>query len=103
MHTLSYLLALAAAFSVALAAPIEDIPKRSESELASRDENVHNIESRGARFDTYGDWTGTWSSYTDGSGTYVRSDDDYRYGFAGTGTHCWTDLVCFPAVTQVQI
>ncbi|KAF8244536.1 hypothetical protein K440DRAFT_663447 [Wilcoxina mikolae CBS 423.85] len=92
MPTLSYLLALAASLSVALAVPIEDISKRTEAELASRDANAHEIEARAAPFFDFGDWTGTLSSYTDGEGSYVRSGDDYHYGFAGTGVHCWTDL-----------
>ncbi|KAI5799910.1 hypothetical protein EDC01DRAFT_648120 [Geopyxis carbonaria] len=40
-------------------------------------------------FDKYGDYTGSTSSYADGQGTYVRSDDDHRYA---SGVHCWTDL-----------
>ncbi|KAJ4372537.1 hypothetical protein N0V86_007897, partial [Didymella sp. IMI 355093] len=43
---------------------------------------------RGAT-DTYGDFTGSTSSHADGSGTYVRSDDEYRYA---SGDKCWTDL-----------
>lgn len=42
--------------------------------------------------DTYGEYTGQWSSYPDGSGTYVRTDDVHKYGFLGTGDKCWTDL-----------
>jgi len=47
-----------------------------------------SMKKRGAT-DTYGDYTGQWSSYSDGSGTYVRTDDVHRYG---SGDKCWTDL-----------
>ncbi|KAG9198542.1 hypothetical protein G6514_009844 [Epicoccum nigrum] len=46
------------------------------------------LASRGAT-DTYGDHTGSVSSHADGSGTYVRSDDEHRYA---SGDKCWTDL-----------
>jgi hypothetical protein len=39
--------------------------------------------------DVFGDFTGQWSSHTDGSGTYVRSEDTHRYS---SGDKCWTDL-----------
>jgi hypothetical protein len=43
---------------------------------------------RGAT-DTYGDYTGSNSSYPDGSGTYLRSDDTHTYA---SGDKCWTDF-----------
>lgn len=43
-----------------------------------------------AATNTYGDFTGCTSQYSDGSGTYVRTDDVHRYS---SGTKCWTDLV----------
>ncbi|PVH95314.1 hypothetical protein DM02DRAFT_617970 [Periconia macrospinosa] len=46
------------------------------------------VEKRGAT-DTYGDYTGQWSTYKDGEGKYVRSDDVHRYA---SGDKCWTDL-----------
>ncbi|KAI5777237.1 hypothetical protein EDC01DRAFT_410099 [Geopyxis carbonaria] len=72
MQFSTYLILLAALASMALAAPKAD------------------LETRGAKFNTYGDHTGSWSKYPDGSGTYVRSDDGYTYGLFGT--RCWTDL-----------
>jgi hypothetical protein len=36
-----------------------------------------------------GDYTGSTSSFADGSGTYVRTDDVHRYA---SGVKCWTDL-----------
>lgn len=50
--------------------------------------SVEVVEKRGAT-DTYGDFTGQKSSYEDGSGKYVRSDDTHRYA---SGDKCWTDL-----------
>lgn len=50
------------------------------------------IVARGAT-DTYGDHTGSTSSHADGSGTYVRSDDEHRYA---SGDKCWTDLYYVP-------
>lgn len=46
------------------------------------------ITQRGAT-DTFGDYTGSISSYADGSGTYVRTQDVHRYS---SGVKCWTDL-----------
>jgi hypothetical protein len=52
----------------------------------------NTVDKRGATFETFGDFTGSKSSYEDGTGTYVLSGDDHRYGPAGTGAHCWTDF-----------
>ena len=39
-----------------------------------------------------GDYTGSTSSYPDGSGTYVDSKDQGTYA---SGVKCWTDIVRF--------
>ncbi|KAL1594382.1 hypothetical protein SLS60_010142 [Paraconiothyrium brasiliense] len=52
--------------------------------------NLGTIKKRGPT-DTYGDYTGQWSSYPDGSGSYVRTDDVHKYG-GPSGDKCWTDL-----------
>lgn len=69
MHTAIPILALAA---LAAAAP------STNPDLAKRGPK-----------NTFGEWNGASSSFKDGEGTYVKSIDDYHYGFAGTGQHCW--------------
>jgi len=44
------------------------------------------VEKRGAT-DKFGDYSGSTSQYPDGSGTYLRTDDEHRYG---GGDKCWT-------------
>lgn len=41
---------------------------------------------------TYGDYSGCSSSFSDGQGTWVRSDDVFHYGVINADK-CWTDLV----------
>lgn len=48
-----------------------------------------NLQSRDAATKTFGDYSGQWSSHTDGSGTYVKTEDVWRYA---SGDKCWTDL-----------
>ena len=50
---------------------------------------AHPTNAKRGATDTYGDHTGSVSSHADGSGTYVRSDDEHRYA---SGDKCWTDL-----------
>ncbi|KAI4116149.1 MAG: hypothetical protein LQ345_003378 [Seirophora villosa] len=47
------------------------------------------LDARAGTTKIYGDYTGSTSSYADGSGTYVRSDDVGTYA---SGVKCWTDL-----------
>lgn len=59
------------------------------SDLSAVDSRALPEERRGNPTGTFGDHTGSWSSFTDGSGTYVTSKDVYRYS---SGDKCWTDL-----------
>lgn len=68
------------------------------SSAAPLEETSSNLSRRGADFSTYGDWTGSTSSYPDGSGQYVRSDDDHHYA---SRVHCWTDLVCTHSLQSI--
>jgi len=46
---------------------------------------------------TYGDHTGSKSQYPDGSGKYIKSDDDHRYA---SGHKCWTDYFAITEKTH---
>lgn len=45
----------------------------------------------------FGDFTGSTSSYADGSGTYDFTQDVGTYA---SGVKCWTDFVCFNLVDE---
>lgn len=64
---------------IALAYPAYDA--RSESDLLFK---------RAGTTAQLGDYTGSTSSYADGSGTYVDSKDQGTYA---SGVKCWTDIV----------
>ncbi|ORY11486.1 hypothetical protein BCR34DRAFT_601273 [Clohesyomyces aquaticus] len=101
--TIQTIAAVAALLSAAAAAPA---PNTSPNPLSRRDlivlpgttdqgestpagkRGVAANTKRGAT-DVYGDYSGQWSSYTDGSGTYVNTKDVHRYA---SGDKCWTDL-----------
>jgi hypothetical protein len=63
---------------------------------------IHFVDKRDASFNDFGEFDGSSSAkgYADGQGTYIKSGDDHRYGFAGTGEHCWTDF--FAVTNRVQ-
>ena len=50
----------------------------------------HELLRRAGTTSYFGDYTGSTSSYPDGSGTYIRSEDVGTYA---SGIKCWTDLV----------
>jgi len=99
---------VAALLSTAAAAPAPG-PAVNSSPNAPRDDNIlvipgytdqddsapaikqrspQALVERGAT-DTFGDYTGQWTQYEDGSGTYLRTEDEHRYA---SGVKCWTDF-----------
>ncbi|KAI4188748.1 MAG: hypothetical protein L6R41_001938 [Letrouitia leprolyta] len=57
------------------------------------------LDARAGTTSTYGDYTGSTSSYADGSGTYVRTDDVGTYA---SGVKCWTDLFYVSSTYQAK-
>ncbi|KAH7130037.1 hypothetical protein B0J11DRAFT_243061 [Dendryphion nanum] len=85
--------AVAALFSSTLALPTENSPTNGITTTGDVIAIIHKpstsaITKRGAT-DVFGDFTGQKSSYPDGSGKYVRSEDVHRYA---SRDKCWTDL-----------
>lgn len=76
---------LARAFAlIALAYPVSTYPDPSKAS------ELNELTRRGGTTSYFGDYTGSTSSYPDGSGSYSMSED---VGTHSSGIKCWTDLV----------
>ena len=87
--------ALAALLPMVFAVPTittsPDPPSSKSVRIVPRttDQKSTSIQKRGYRNVVYGDHEGSVSSYTDGSGTFIRSDDIHTYA---SRDKCWTEL-----------
>lgn len=57
---------------------------------SERNSNSDLLLKRAGTTAQLGDYTGSTSSYPDGSGTYVDTEDEGTYA---SGVKCWTDIV----------
>lgn len=84
MHQTTLLSALSILAVTSFAAPASEVLSKRDCDGKFGDDATS----------TLGDFTGCWSSYEDGSGTYVTSEDTHNYGPLGIGgDKCWTDVV----------
>ncbi|KAI1869239.1 uncharacterized protein JN550_005869 [Neoarthrinium moseri] len=90
--------AIATAFLAALAVaapasgPASEVVSTTQRDFVPFDEHNPALVKRWANWDKFGEFSGWSQKFQDGQGTYVESGDEARYGFLGTGEHCWTDL-----------
>ena len=95
MHSVHSLFVTGSLIFGAFSAPADPSPNlksRSGDKILEQRDCIEKYDVPGTK--TYGDFEGCESSYSDGSGQKVRTDDKHKYtGDPVKSFHCWTDLV----------